>query len=469
MNHEFKLLINGRLAAGATHSDVVNPATARALASCPRASEAQLNEAVAAAKIAFKQWSQKPLNERRQLLLQLADAMEKRVPEFTRLLVQEQGKPIAQAQREVGGCVMMMRAMSQMELPPKVLKDTEQQRIVQLRVPLGVVAAIMPWNFPILLLVLKVTPALLAGNTVVAKPAPTTPLTALLFGELCVDVLPAGVLNIIADRNDLGGALTQHPDVAKVAFTGSTATDRKVMASGAGTLKRLTLELGGNDAAIVLDDVDVKELAPKIFAGATTNAGQICVAVKRVYVPESMYEPLCNELAALAEKTVVGDGLQAETQMGPLQNQAQYERVKGLLDDTRRHGRIIAGGRAIERDGYFIAPTIVRDIADNTRLVREEQFGPVLPVLKYSSLDEAIARANDTEYGLGGSVWSNDLDRAYEVAVRMDSGSIWVNKSSELNPEIPSFGAKQSGLGVELGQVGFDEYTQNRIINVSRA
>ena len=216
--------------------------------------------------------------------------------------------------------------------------------------------------------------------------------------------------------------------MAKVAFTGSTATGKKVMASAAGTLKRLTLELGGNDAAIVLDDADPKEVAPKIYAAAMFNSGQGCIAIKRLYVHDSIYDAVCDELGRLARATVVGDGLEPGTQMGPLQNPAKFERVKGFLEDARRNGKIVAGGSVLEREGYFVQPTIVRDISDDARLVREEQFGPVLPVLRYSEIDDAIARANDTDFGLGGSVWSSDRDRAFAVAARIDSGTVWVNK-----------------------------------------
>jgi acyl-CoA reductase-like NAD-dependent aldehyde dehydrogenase len=466
--NDFKLLINGRLVQGAARLEVVNPATGKILTSCARADAAQLQLAVAAAKAACGAWSSTPIAERRRALLAIAEALEARSAEFARLLTQEQGKPLAQASTEVGGAVHMIRALAQLDLPPKVLRETEQQRIVQHRVPLGVVAAIMPWNFPLFLLVMKVTPALLAGNTVVAKPAPTTPLTSLLFGEVCADMLPRGVLNIIVDQNDLGDTLTRHPDISKVAFTGSTATGRKVMSSGAATLKHITLELGGNDAAIVLDDIDVAAVAPKLYDGAMRNSGQICVAIKRLFVPDALYEAMCTELAALAKRAVLGDGLDAATEMGPLQNRSQFERVQGLLEDTKARGKIIAGGEALDRDGYFVAPTIVRDIGDDSRLVREEQFGPVLPVLRYSNLDDAIARANDTDYGLGGSVWSSNLARAHEVAVKLSTGSVWVNKSSDLAPDVPFSGAKQSGLGSELGQAGLEEYTQAKIINVSK-
>ncbi|HEY1724870.1 MAG TPA: aldehyde dehydrogenase family protein [Steroidobacteraceae bacterium] len=464
----FPLVIDGRTVAGAATLEVINPATGRSFTQCARADRAQLELAVAAAKRAFPAWSATPIAQRRAALLRIADALAARSAEFARLLTQEQGKPLAMATREVNGAVAMIRAIAAMDLPDKILSESDTDRIVQQHAPLGVVAAITPWNFPLSLLMFKMPPALLAGNTVVAKPAPTTPLTTLLFGELCIPHLPPGVFNVIVDHNDLGGALTQHRDVAKVAFTGSTATGRKVLASIADTIKRVTLELGGNDAAIVLDDVDVKQIAPRVFQGAMMNSGQVCLAVKRLFVPDSLYEAMCAELATLANAMVVGDGLEPGTQMGPLQNKAQFERVQGFLEDARTHGKIIAGGKALPRDGYFIAPTIVRDIPDSARLVREEQFGPVLPVLRYSNLDDAIERANDTEYGLGGTVWGSDSARAYEVARRLTSGTVWVNKSLELRHDIPFGGAKQSGLGTEMGQEGLQEYTQAKIINMAK-
>ena len=350
---DFRLLINGRLVEGASTFDVINPATERVLAVCPKADVAQLDQAVAAAKAAFPAWSATPIEERRRLILKLADALAARTDEFARLLTQEQGKPLAMAQGELFGSVAMIQAFAAMDLSDKVLKEDATQRIVQRRAPLGVVAAITPWNFPMILLMIKIPPALLAGNTVVAKPAPTTPLTTLRFGELCAEIFPPGVVNVITDQNDLGGALTGHPDVAKVAFTGSTATGKKVMASVAGTLKRLTLELGGNDAAIVLDDVDPKEVAPKIFNAAMVNTGQVCLAAKRVYVHDSMYDAVCTELAKLADATVVGNGLDPDTQLGPLQNKTQFEKVQGYIADGRARGKIIAGGTRARRTRVF--------------------------------------------------------------------------------------------------------------------
>jgi acyl-CoA reductase-like NAD-dependent aldehyde dehydrogenase len=463
----YKMLIDGKLVDGAHSLDVFNPATGGVLDTCPRADEAQLNEAVAAAKKAFPAWSALSYEQRRAKLEALADALEARADEFARLLTQEQGKPLPQAQGEVTGAVYGMRAFAAMKVEGRTLRESASERIVEQRTALGVVGAIMPWNFPMLLMVMKLGPGLITGNTIVAKPAPTTPLTALLFGELAAKILPPGVLNIIVDNNDLGAVLTKHPDVAKVSFTGSTATGKKVMESVASTLKRLTLELGGNDAAIVLDDVDVSVVAPKIFDAAMSNAGQICLATKRVYAHSSVYDALCNELARLAGEAVVDDGLKQGTTIGPLQNKMQYEKVKAFLDDAKADGKVIAGGDAMAREGYFISPTIVRDIGDDSRLVREEQFGPVLPVMSFDDVADAIARTNDTEYGLGGSVWTSNVDRGFEVASQMQSGTVWVNKSLDIPFDVPFRGAKSSGIGGENGIEGLEEYTQARIVNVA--
>jgi acyl-CoA reductase-like NAD-dependent aldehyde dehydrogenase len=276
------------------------------------------------------------------------------------------------------------------------------------------------------------------------------------------------VVNVIADNNDLGPQLTSHPDVAKVAFTGSIATGKRIAASGADTLKRLTLELGGNDPAIVLEDVDIKRTAKSIFNNAFLNNGQVCVAIKRAYVHEAIYDAICDELAALAQAAVVGDGSQEGTRLGPIQNRAQYEKIKSFIDSARADGKIIAGGEVMEREGYFVRPTIVRDVTDGHRVVDEEQFGPILPVIRFSNVEDAIASANAGVSGLGGSVWSSDLARATEIAGRIESGQVWVNQHLAVGPHIPMAGFKSSGLGVEQSVEGLAEFTQLQVINIAR-
>ncbi|MDO5621176.1 MAG: aldehyde dehydrogenase family protein [Paracoccus sp. (in: a-proteobacteria)] len=461
---DYSLLIGGKLVPGDATMDVINPATEEVLATCPRGSVAQMDQAVAAAKAAFPAWAARPITERRAMLLALADALEAQQDAFARLLTQEQGKPLPEATAEIIYSTVFIRQLAVLDLPVKVIEDSATSRIEQHRMPLGVVGAIIPWNFPLLIICFKIPCALLAGNTVVIKPAPTTPLVTLKLGELMADIFPAGVVNIVTDLNDLGGHLSTHPDVAKVSFTGSTETGRKVMASAAGTLKRLTLELGGNDAAIVLPGADPETVAPGIFGGAFMNAGQVCLAIKRAYVHDSIYDEVVERLAKLANEAVVGDGLQQGTTIGPLQNKMQYDKVQTFLDDARKDGRIVAGGKVRDGAGYFIEPTIVADIDDNSRLVTEEQFGPILPVVRYTDPEDALTRANASPWGLGGSVWG-DRAAARQIALRMESGTAWVNKHLDFGPHAPFGGAKQSGIGVEFAEEGLHEFTQLHIVN----
>ncbi|MCB1663038.1 MAG: aldehyde dehydrogenase family protein [Pseudomonadales bacterium] len=466
---EYRLLIDGELVAGSGTMDVINPANETVLAQCPLADVGQLEQAVAAANRAFPAWSQTPIAERKQKLLQVADAIKANAERVTKVLTGEQGKPLEQAAAEVGFAEIFCRHFAAQDLPSEVLLEDENQRVEIHRKPLGVVAGIMPWNFPFLIAVYKLAPALLAGNTLILKPAPTTPLTALMLGAMIKDILPPGVLNIIADNNDLGAALTKHPKIAKISFTGSTPTGKAIMASAAGTLKRLTLELGGNDAAIVLDDADPKKIAAGIFGSAFLNSGQVCIALKRLYVHESIYDSLCDEIAAMANSAVVGDGMEAGTQFGPVQNKAQFDKVCHYVESAKQTGKIIAGGDIPNRPGYFVPLTVVRDIEDGTPLVDEEPFGPVLPIIKYTDLEDVIARANSSPYGLGGSVWSSNMERAQQVASRIDSGTVWVNQHCAFGPHIPFPPAKESGVGVEWGKEGLEEFTAMQVININKA
>jgi acyl-CoA reductase-like NAD-dependent aldehyde dehydrogenase len=462
----YHMLINGKLVAGDATMPVLNPATEETIAECPRASKRQLDEAVAAAKAAFPSWSALPIEHRRAAIMKMADTIDANAGELARLQTTEQGKPLPDSTAEVGGMAAFFRYMASLDLSMKVIEESADRRVEAHRRPLGVIGAILPWNYPLLLLSFKVPAALIAGNTLVVKPAPTTPLSTLRFAELVRDILPPGVLNVIADANDMGDLMTRHPDIRKISFTGSTATGKKVFTNAAETLKRITLELGGNDAAIVLDDVDPKKTAEGVFAAAFQNSGQVCLAVKRAYVHEAVYDEVCDELASIAKTTIVDDGLKQGTKLGPLQNKMQYEKVKGYLEEARKDGKIIAGGHAMDRAGYFIEPTIVRDIKEGSRLVDEEQFGPVLPVIKYSDTADAVRRANATTYGLGGSVWSADPKRAHEIAEQLEAGTVWVNKHLEILPHIPFGGAKQSGIGGELAEAGLHEFTQLQVINM---
>lgn len=464
---DYPLLINGQLVEGASRLDVVNPATEDIAATCARASEEQLDAAVDAAAAAFPGWAATKIADRRAALEAVADIAQANAEEIGKILTLEQGKPLKEAIAEVYGFAYFTRHFAQTEFPVEVLDETEARRVEAHRIPLGVVGAIIPWNFPLVLLGFKFGPALIAGNTLVVKPAPTTPLATLRLAALIKDVLPPGVLNVITDDNDLGPALSSHPKVRKVSFTGSTATGARVMASAAGTLKRITLEMGGNDAGLVLPDVDPKSVAPKLFDAAFGNCGQICIAMKRLYVHDDIHDAVCDELVEIAQSKKIGDGFDESTDLGPLQNRKQYDRVNELIADAAKHGTVIAGGDAPDRPGFFIEPTLVRDVAEGVRLVDEEQFGPVLPIIRYSDADEAMGRINQAGEGLGGSIWTADLERASELAARFETGTVWVNKHGELDPSIPFSGAKTSGIGTELGPEGVKEFTQQKIVNIA--
>ncbi|HJS13021.1 aldehyde dehydrogenase family protein [Sphingopyxis sp.] len=465
---DYKMLIGGRLVDGDHRMDVINPATEEVFATVARASKQQADEAIEAAATAFPPWAETPMAERQAKVSALADAIVANADKLARALTQEQGKPLAEAQGEIAWAEGYLRHYTTLEIAERTIQDDANGLIQVRRKPLGVVAGIIAWNFPLLVACWKIGPAVIAGNTIVLKPAPTTPVTALMLGELCRDIFPAGVVNIITDANDLGGYLTADPRIAKVGFTGSTATGKKIIANAADGLKRLTLELGGNDPGIVLDDVDVRETAQGIFNAAFLNCGQVCLAIKRAYVHDSIYDAMCDELARLAKAAVVDDGLAQGAQIGPIQNKAQYEKLKGFLERAATDGTIIAGGEIIDRAGYFLRPTIVRDVTDGDQIVDEEQFGPILPVIRFSDVNDVVARANASPYGLGASVWSCDVDRAIAVADRIESGSVWVNQHIAIGPHIPMAGVKSSGLGVEQSDEGLAEYTQLSVINVAR-
>lgn len=465
---DFAMTIGGLSVPAVDTFDVVNPATGAAFTSAPECSSGQLDAAMQAAAEAYRSWRRDEA-ARRGALLRCAAVLTERAGELAPILTQEQGKPLPQAFAEIMGAAMWFSHTATLELPVEVVQDDASARIEVRRRPLGVVAAITPWNFPLVLATWKLAPALLAGNTVVLKPSPFTPLATLKLGEFLRDVVPAGVVNVISGGNDLGSWMTSHPMPRKISFTGSVATGKKVAAAAAPDLKRVTLELGGNDPAIVLPDADPKAIATKLFWGAFQNCGQVCSAIKRVYAPEALYESLVGELAAIARAVRVGNGLDDDVQLGPVNNRPQFERVAELVEDAKRHGaRIAAGGEPVRGSGYFFRPTVVAGVSDGVRLVDEEQFGPVLPVIPYQRVEDAIERANATHFGLGGSVWSSDVDRATEVATELDCGTAWVNRHLELSPATPFGGAKWSGIGVENGPWGLYGFTELQCVNVAR-
>jgi acyl-CoA reductase-like NAD-dependent aldehyde dehydrogenase len=459
-------LIDGCLETGGKSFDVINPSTGAAFARCPDASRDQFERAVGAARRAFPGWSKTSFKERRDRLNRFCDAIQGRLEELAMLLTTEQGKPLAAAKAEIERAVYIARHLITILIEPEVMRSDATGRVELRYKPLGVVGGITPWNVPIIMAVPKIASALYTGNTILLKPSPYTPLATLRLGDIGRDVFPPGVLNILAGGNDLGQWMTEHPDIDKINFTGSVATGKRVMAAASTNMKRLTLELGGNDAAIVLNDVDPRAIAASLFQAAFANSGQVCQAIKRLYVHEDVYEAMVSELAAIAKRVKVGDGFEEGVVCGPVQNAAQYRRVLDILDDTARQSgvRILAGGHAIDRPGYFIAPTVVADIAEGTRLVDEEPFGPVLPVIRFNDLDDAVARANDTRFGLGASVWTRDLDKGAEVAARLESGVAWVNHHVGTAPEYPFGGIKESGMGRSNGEMGLKRNMEPQLL-----
>ncbi len=471
---DFQLTIDGKSVNTAESFAVINPATEGVVAQCPKADANDLNNAVAAAKKAFPSWSLTADSERQRMVHAIGEALEAHSEELCNLLIQEQGKPMGGfaglgAGFEMGGTVAWCHATADLDLPVDVIQDNDEARIEVHRKPLGVVGSITPWNYPLLIAIWHTMPALRSGNTVVIKPSEYTPLTTLRAAQIIDEILPPGVFNVVAGDGSLGAQMSSHPDINKIVFTGSTPTGKKIMQSASGNLKRLTLELGGNDAAIVLADTDVAAAAPKIFATAMINNGQTCAALKRLYVHEDIYEEMCQALAAIANSVTTGDG-SGDVDFGPIQNKAQFDKVCQLAKEAKDSGaRFLTGGEAPEGPGYFFPVTIVADIDDSTRLVQEEPFGPILPILKFTDTEEVLRRANDSSNGLGGSVWSSDIEVATQLASRLECGTAWVNNHAMIQPDAPFGGVKESGFGVEFGRYGLEEYTSIQTLQISKA
>jgi len=466
---DFSLLISGELTEGTDHIDVINPAEGKVFARCPAAGPVQLDLAVAAAWRAFANWKSTSYSERAGCIHRLAARLRDNTDWLAELLTREQGKPLGQSVAEIDRGAAQSEGMAGIEVPVETLID-DAERHIELRYrPLGVVGIITPWNAPVNLALGPLVSALYTGNTVVLKPSPYTPLTTLKLGEIIRDVFPPGVVNVLAGGDDLGQAMTEHGDIDKISFTGSVATGKKVLASAAGTLKRVTLELGGNDPAIIMDDVDPQAIAGKVFFAAFVNSGQVCMAIKRIYAHESIYAELCDALVKEAGKVRLGNGLDPATTLGPLQNRMQYDKVVGLLEDARRNGaRFLTGGDVPDSPGYFVPPTLVTDIGDDSRLVREEQFGPVVPILKFSDLEDALRRANDTRFGLSGSVWTSNTERGAEIAARLEVGTAWVNQHRATSALVPFGGAKESGLGRHYSILGLKGFMEPAVISIAK-
>jgi acyl-CoA reductase-like NAD-dependent aldehyde dehydrogenase len=457
--------------------DVINPATEEVVGRSPAATAEHLQMAVIAARNSFSRWSCLPDKTRRDAILAIAASLEESADELAELITMEQGKPLSAlggkgSRFEVAAAVKWCRVTAGLNLNEKLLVEDDAIEVKTCRKPLGVIGSITPWNWPLLIAIWHVIPALQTGNTVVLKPSPYTPLSTLKFVQFANQHLPPGVLNVIAGEDSLGQAMTSHPGIDKIVFTGSTKTGQSIMKNAATNLKRLTLELGGNDAAVILPDVNIEQVAPQILGAAFNNSGQTCGALKRLYVHDDIYDDLCHTLATIVADVTVGNGLDDRIDLGPVQNDAQLTIVEELAQSAKADGgRFLTGG--VERDktrkGFFFPITLVADIEDGSRLVDEEPFGPILPIIRYSDIDEVIARANRNPNGLGGSVWSTDVKLASELSQRLDCGTAWVNSHGNIRPDVPFGGVKQSGFGVEFGIEGLEEYTSIQVVSVNKA
>lgn len=465
----FSMTINGCEVTSDQKISIINPATEEVFAEAPLAKKEDLDYAVNAARKALPSWSAKSMEERSNDINKFADVILKNKEQLARLLTMEQGKPLNFARVEIDLAVHWCIETAKFKLKSEVIEETEEYIIEQSYSPVGVVSAIVPWNFPVLLSMFKIPAALLAGNTVIVKPSPFTPLSSLRIGELAQEIFPPGVYNVLSGDDNLGPWITEHSDIDKVSFTGSTATGKKVLQSAAETLKRVTLELGGNDVAIILPDVDPKEVAPNLFWAAFMNSGQVCINAKRLYIHEKVYDDVLKELVNFAKTINVGNGLDENSLLGPVQNKMQYEKVKKLIGDARKEGlRFALGGEDNVQQGYFIPITIVDNPPEDSTIVTEEAFGPIVPLLKYRDYDEVIERANNSPFGLGGSVWGKDLEFAKSIAQRLETGTVWINDCASLSPTVPFGGHKQSGMGTESSLEGLKEYTNTKVIRINR-
>jgi len=461
------LLIGGETVVTGGSFAVSNPATGEIVGYAPDAGAEDLDAAVAAAAQAFAAWSSTDDATRAAACHAIADKIEAHAEELAHLITLEQGKPLAGigSRFEVQGAVGWSHYTAGLSLAPEILASGEGGHVEKIRKPLGVVGSITPWNWPLLIAVWHILPAIRSGCTVVSKPSPFTPLSTLRLVALMNEVLPPGVVNIVTgddSASKLGALMSAHPGIRKIVFTGSTPTGQSIMRSAAETLKRLTLELGGNDAGIVLPDVDPAAIAEGLFWGAFINAGQTCAALKRLYVHADVYDAVCEALTAYVAKVSVGNGLDDGVMLGPISNQMQFDKVVALVESAKAKGRVLIGGEP--GAGLFFPPTLIADLSNGDPLVDQEQFGPVLPIIKYTDIDAVIEAANANPAGLGGSVWSADPAKARAIASRLECGTVWINQHGMIRPDAPFGGTKMSGLGVEFAQDGLHEYTDLQIV-----
>jgi acyl-CoA reductase-like NAD-dependent aldehyde dehydrogenase len=433
----------------------------------------EVNSAVEAAHAAYATWRHVPASERAQLLLAAAEVLNSSAEELAPLLVREHGGVLWEAQTDFAlGAGTLQHTASLIEdfFHPVQYDDAESFISIE-KMPRGVVAAIVPWNMPIVLTMMKLAPALATGNTLVLKPSPFASAALTLLLQRVAELFPTGVVNVVHGDGDVGAALTGHPLVRKVGFTGGTLTAQKVVQSTAGTVKNVTLELGGNDPAIVLDDADIDAALDRMLKGVYTRSGQICFAVKRIYVPRGMYRSFADAFCERVDEYAVGHGLDPASSFGPLNNETQHKKVLDLLERTRNSSATLRQlGRKVDAEGwengYYVLPHVVLDVAHEAPVSCEEQFGPVVPLIAYDDEDQVVAWANDSDYGLGSSVWTSDPDRGLALARRIEAGSTFINTHSfeSLDLRMPFGGIKLSGIGREFGAAGMSEYVEEHSI-----
>ncbi len=471
-----KMFVDGKFvdSHGEARFDVSNPATGEKIDSVPKGDREDVRKAVDAAHEAFQKWSNTPAGERSRILYRISELVRANADELGRTLTTEQGKPFGEGKSEVNSfantCEYYAGLTGRVRGAHTPFSTGEGYFIVTKR-PIGVVGAILPWNFPVSLMGWKVGPGLAAGDTFVVKPASTTPLTDLKIAELVIKAgLPPGVLNVVTGPGaTVGEEMLDNPKIQKIAFTGETATGKRIMEGSSKQIKRLTLELGGSDPMIVCDDADVDLAVEGAAWGRFRNCGQSCTSVKRLFLFEKIAEEFTRKLVKQVKTIRVGPGLDPKTHMGPMHNAEQREKVESMVDDAKeRGGNVVTGGgrpKGTEyAKGYYYEPTLLADVDYKATMAKEECFGPALPIFVVKDLDEALERANDTIYGLGSSVWTSNLERAYYAAERIEAGTTWVNSPPIARAEVPFGGFKQSGFGRELGIEGLDYYYETKSI-----
>jgi acyl-CoA reductase-like NAD-dependent aldehyde dehydrogenase len=464
-------IIGGQRFSAERKLPVINPATGKELATVPDIADSSLDDAVDAARKAFPAWRALPLARRKEILNDVLTEIDRHAEELSVLLTAEQGRPLFQARWEID--LLTKRygpAFMQMDLPEIEQEVAHIGHVFKRYTPMGVVGAITSWNLPVILSFIKTLPALLAGNTVILKPSPFTPLTVLRISDYTRELLPAGVLNTVTGGDELGPWMTSHPGIDHISFTGSTATGRRVLASASATLKHVSLELGGNDPGIVLADADPHAIAQDLFNSMFLLSGQGCICLKRLYIHKDIYPAVTDALVAVARVAKVGNGLDPNTVLGPVQNDLQYQRLQSAWEEITRSGaRILFRGEVpTAEEGFFFPVTLLENPPEDASYVAQEVFGPIRSVFKYETVDEAIHRANNTSYGLGASVWGKNSDELQRVARQLEAGTVWINQHAIRNPFLPVTAYKNSGIGVELGEEGIREFCHIQVIGTQK-